>query len=143
MNTETDFTIAPRLAADSLLLQRGPLSELRLVNDCRWPWLMLVPRVPGACELHDLSPDEIAALFAQVRTVSAALQSATACASINVAALGNVVAQLHVHVVARSPADPNWPGPVWGYGTPVPYPDAVPQDFATRVVQALAATERD
>ena len=110
----------PRLDADTLPVCRTAAAHVRLVDDARWPWLMLVPARAEATEIHHLAPDERASLIEEVSLASAALERATGCASVNVAALGNVVARLHVHVVARRPGDPNWPGPVWGFGERVP-----------------------
>jgi len=141
-NESTPFSLAPRLATDTLFLQRDALIELRLVDDRRWPWLMLVPCVADARELHDLSPRTGAELFKRVRAVSAALQEATACTSINVAALGNVEPQLHLHVVARRPGDPNWPAPIWGFGTAQRRDDDALPAFARRVATALADLDR-
>ena len=111
-----------------------------LADDSRWPWLILVPRDRTAHELHELDPD---ARYAFLRVVSAtgeALQRTSGCRSVNVAMLGNVVAQLHCHVVARSPNDPNWPRPVWGFGTAVPYPDGFEPEFAVAVREKLSAS---
>jgi diadenosine tetraphosphate (Ap4A) HIT family hydrolase len=91
------------------------------MNDRRWPWLMLVPQRPGACEVHDMTPLDQTMLAFETNMVAQALKRVTHCHKINVAALGNVVPQLHVHVVARNEGDPGWPGPVWGHGSREPY----------------------
>jgi diadenosine tetraphosphate (Ap4A) HIT family hydrolase len=117
------FTLDPRLEADSLPLGRLSLCEVRLMNDSRWPWLVLVPLRGGAVELHDLPPPDAAAAFEDSLRAGAALKSATGALKINTAAIGNIVRQLHIHVVARNEGDPNWPAPVWGFGTRVPYAD--------------------
>jgi len=112
----TGFELDGRLAADTMKvadLQSGPLLAM---NDSRWPWLILVPAVPGAAELHDLDADTARLAHAETDRVAAALKKLTGCEKINTGALGNIVRQLHIHVVARSAGDPNWPGPVWGYG---------------------------
>jgi diadenosine tetraphosphate (Ap4A) HIT family hydrolase len=102
------------------------LCELRLMNDRRWPWLILVPQRPGAEEVHELTPLDQAMLTFESNMVAQALKSVTGCTKINTAALGNIVRQLHVHVIARSEGDPGWPGPVWGYGMREPYrPDDI------------------
>ena len=117
---DTDRTGERRLDTDTLPIARTPTCHVRLVDDARWPWVMLVPVRTDVTELHHLTDDERAALMREVSAASEALQAVTGCASVNVAALGNVVRRLHVHVVARDPGDPNWPGPVWGFGERVP-----------------------
>ena len=97
------------------------LCELRVMNDRRWPWLVLVPQRPGIEEIHDLTPLDQAMLTFETNMVAQALKKVTGCTKINSAALGNIVRQLHVHVVARSEGDPGWPGPVWGHGMREPY----------------------
>ena len=116
MSGSDGFSLDPRLAADSHLLCDGPLSQLRLVDDGRYDWLALVPRVPGAVEWFDLEPGQQQLLLDELRAVAAALRENVACEKINIGALGNIVRQLHVHVVARSVGDAAWPGPVWGSG---------------------------
>ena len=128
----------PRLEADTRPVATLDLCALRLMDDARWPWLMLVPRRRGVEEVHQLSRADRAALIDEQSRVAAALQRLTGCRSINVAALGNMVPQLHVHVVAREPGDPGWPGPVWGHGTREPYPDAAARTLIERVRGALA-----
>jgi len=141
MTDPTPFTLADRLAADTSPLHHDPVADLLLLDDSRWPWLVLVPRVPGARELHDLSPATCARVFERVRLLGQVLQHETGCTSINVGALGNIVTQLHIHVVARHPGDPAWPGPVWGVGTPVRRAPGERPAFTARVVQALAAID--
>jgi diadenosine tetraphosphate (Ap4A) HIT family hydrolase len=115
------FELDPRLAADTVPVADWPLSRLLLMNDARFPWLVLVPRRAGLCELHDLSAEDRTVLFAEVLKAGAGLKAATGAAKINTGALGNLVPQLHIHVVARNPGDAAWPGPVWGQGTARPY----------------------
>ncbi|MBU6374135.1 MAG: HIT family protein [Alphaproteobacteria bacterium] len=98
-----------------------PLSAVLLRDDTRWPWLILVPRRPGLTALHDLAPEDAHALMREIRAASRALAAEPGVARVNVGALGNVVAQLHVHVVGRWPGDPAWPGPVWGVEGRIPY----------------------
>ena len=115
------FSADPRLLADSVLVADGPLSQLRLMDDARFPWLVLVPRVAGAEEWIDLAGPAQRQLLAEVNLAGRLLRSLGAVHKLNVGALGNVVRQLHVHVVARSEDDAAWPGPVWGSGARVPY----------------------
>src|SRR5688572_25578423 len=116
-----EFEIDGRLTFASELLTDLPLCQARLQADARWPWIVLIPRRPGLRELEQLDAadraqllEEIAAAGAAVRAVGAALD--VAVEKLNVGALGNVVEQLHVHVVGRRREDPAWPGPVWGFG---------------------------
>jgi diadenosine tetraphosphate (Ap4A) HIT family hydrolase len=121
MNRPEGFALDPRLAADTLAVAAHELSDVRLMNDARFPWLILVPRRPGAAEIIDLADGDRALLTEEIARASRALQATTRCDKLNVGALGNVVRQLHVHVVARFAGDAAWPGPVWGSGKPVPY----------------------
>lgn len=114
MSSGSGFALDPRLAADSHFIVDGPLSQLRLVDDGRYDWLALVPRLPDAVEWFDLDAGQQQLLFEEVRAVAAALRTGARCEKLNIGALGNIVRQLHVHVIARNPLDPAWPGPVWG-----------------------------
>jgi len=118
------FILHERLAADSVALGEGRLSLVRLMNDRRYAWLLLVPRRANLREIYELAAAERALLIEEIAAAGRALQGATGAAKINVGALGNLVPQLHVHVVARAPGDPAWPGPVWGHGRPEPYDEA-------------------
>ncbi len=97
------------------------LCELRLHRDARWPWVLLIPQRPGIAEIHDLTPLDQAMLTFETNMVSKSLKTVTGCEKINIGALGNVVPQLHIHVVARASGDANWPDPVWGLDGLVPY----------------------
>ena len=110
------FVLDERLAADSVFIADGPLSQLRLMDDVRFPWLVLVPRVAGAVEWFDLAPADQSLLWNEVRRASALLRGDPRCEKLNLGALGNIVRQLHVHLVARHAGDAAWPGPVWGSG---------------------------
>jgi diadenosine tetraphosphate (Ap4A) HIT family hydrolase len=111
----------PRLAADTIALAEWSLSRVRLMNDQRYGWIVLVPRAPGAREIHDLSPTQRAQLIEEIARASEALDKALKPNKINVGMLGNIVPQLHIHIIARREGDPAWPGPVWGHSDPVPY----------------------
>lgn len=108
------FELDPRLAGDSVAL--GDLGEIhvRAMANAPWPWLVLIPRHPEAVELYDLPEALAAELQAVTLRLARSLKQAFAADKINIAALGNVVSQLHVHIVARSVGDPGWPAPVWG-----------------------------
>lgn len=116
-----EFPLDERLVADTVPVAAFELSELRLMNDARFPWLILVPRRPGVTELIDLEPGDQTRLIGEIAATSRALREATSCDKLNIGALGNVVRQLHIHVVARFVGDPAWPGPVWGAGQTVAY----------------------
>jgi diadenosine tetraphosphate (Ap4A) HIT family hydrolase len=115
------FELDARLGEVSEQLMRLELSELRLVNDRRWPWLLLVPQRKGAEEIHDMAAIDQMMLAFETSLVAKALKAVTGCEKINSAALGNMTRQLHVHVVARSEQDCAWPGPIWGHGASEPY----------------------
>jgi diadenosine tetraphosphate (Ap4A) HIT family hydrolase len=110
------FELDRRLEADSEPLMWLGLCELRVMDDRRWPWLILVPQRPGMVEVHDMTPLDQTMLIFESNMVAQALKKITRCTKINTAALGNIVRQLHIHVVARNEGDPGWPGPVWGHG---------------------------
>lgn len=116
-----DFHLNPSLAADSVPVASLDLCEVRLMSDANYPWLILVPRIPGAIEIVDLEPDRRHALIDEVARAGDVLRDITSAEKLNVAALGNQVAQLHVHVIGRFRDDPAWPGPVWGAAPRKPY----------------------
>jgi diadenosine tetraphosphate (Ap4A) HIT family hydrolase len=118
------FSLDPRLAADSVLVADGPLSQLRLVDDTRFAWLVLVPRLPGAVEWLDLDGAAQRLLLAEINLAGQLLRALGPVHKLNIGALGNVVRQLHVHVVARQEGDAAWPGPVWGSGPALRHPEA-------------------
>lgn len=117
----TDFALDPRLAADTRPITSLPLCDVLLMNDARYPWLVLVPRRRGLVEIADLDTDAQATLWQEVDRASAALRALVPCDKLNLGALGNIVRQLHVHLVARREGDAAWPGPVWGNGKAEPY----------------------
>ncbi|KAB7773690.1 MULTISPECIES: HIT family protein [Xanthomonas] len=111
-----DFVLDPRLQADSAFVADGPLSQVRLMDDARFPWLLLVPRVAEASEWIDLDGGQQRLLLAEINQLSQLLRQQPGVHKLNIGALGNVVRQLHVHVLGRHPGDAAWPGPVWGSG---------------------------
>ena len=119
--SERDFALHPRLAADTTQVCDLDLSRVLLMDDAVWPWLILVPRRVGLRELIDLPRAERHLLDDEIALASQALVSLYRPDKLNVAALGNVVEQLHVHVIARHIGDPAWPAPVWGRQPPTPY----------------------
>ncbi|MCW2273263.1 HIT domain-containing protein [Rhodoblastus acidophilus] len=129
------FALDPRLEADTVPLGDMALCRVLLMNDSRFPWLILVPRRAGLVEITDLTPSERRALFEEAALAADRLKLLTGAKKINIGALGNVVRQLHVHVVGRSETDAAWPGPVWGAGVAEPYDD--PQPLLDRLRRAL------
>ena len=123
---EAGYHLHPQLAADSHPVAAFALCELRLMDDANYPWLVLVPRLAGASEIIDLSPAQRAALSTEIDRAGRLLRDVFRPHKLNVAALGNLVPQLHVHVIARFQDDPAWPAPVWGRIAARPYtPEAL------------------
>ena len=115
------FTLHPRLAADTSFIADWPLCRVLLMEDARYFWLVLVPRLDGMTEITELSAQHRALLMEETARAGALIKGD---AKLNIGALGNLVPQLHLHVVARHPGDPAWPGPVWGHSPAVAYDDA-------------------
>ncbi|MBB99015.1 MAG: diadenosine tetraphosphate hydrolase [Rhodobacteraceae bacterium] len=134
----SDFTLDDRLAGDSLAVLDLDLCTVRLMNDARYPWLLLVPMRADVTELVDLGADDRLRLIEEIAGASKALKAVSGCDKLNVGALGNMVPQLHVHIVARFVGDAAWPGPVWGAGAAEPYPDGAGRELAERLSQAVA-----
>ncbi|SRR5579883_1791686 len=132
------FVLDERLAADTIALGDARLSRLLLMNDRRFPWLILVPRRANAVELFDLASEERALLVEEIAQVSKKLSQRVGVEKINVAALGNMVRQLHVHVIGRAKHDAAWPGPVWGAGARQPYEAADAQRLSDELAEAMA-----
>lgn len=114
-----EFALDPRLATDTHPITQWPLCDVLLMDDARYPWLILVPRVPGARELIDLDESTRTQMRKETDAAAECLRSATTPDKLNIAALGNVVEQLHVHVIARFRDDDAWPKPVWGFHPPI------------------------
>ena len=131
------FELDERLKNDSALLTNIGLCQLRLMNDSRWPWLILVPQRPDVSELFELKPLDQAMLTFETNLVAEALKKAKQPVKINVAAIGNIVRQLHVHIIARYENDANWPGPVWGFGQRQPYGEQEKTTFAKLILDSL------
>lgn len=122
------FQFDLRLQADTAFIGRLPLCHVLLMNDSRYPWLILVPSRADVKEYYHLSEDDRVQLMKESTWVAEKLADRFSAKSMNVAALGNVVAQLHVHHVVRFIDDPAWPGPVWGHSAAIPYtPEALEQ----------------
>jgi len=133
------FVLHPRLAADTAFVADLGLSRVLLMDDARYPWAILVPRRADMTELFDLDAQDRAALTEEVAHAARMLKAMSGARKINIGALGNLVPQLHVHVVARNEGDAAWPGPVWGHGTVVRYGPARRDTF----VEELRARLQD
>ena len=123
------YRLDAQLEADSLPILSLPLCKLRLMNNSHFPWFLLVPQVSNASEIIDLAPAQRQQLMNEISQLSEALQKIYQPAKLNVASLGNMVAQLHVHVIARFVDDAAWPKPVWGTAS-TPY---VPDQAAAQI----------
>ena len=130
------FMLDERLAADTHLIGDFELSRVLLMDDARFSWLILVPRRAGLRELIELSRDEQHALLDEINRCAHVLHALDKPDKLNVAALGNVVSQLHVHVIARYRTDAAWPRPVWGVGERMPY---APAELERRIAGLRAA----
>ncbi|VAX09093.1 Histidine triad family protein [hydrothermal vent metagenome] len=118
----SDFTLDPRLAKDCLVLGKLNFSQLLLMNNSLVPWFILVPNT-SEVEIIDLSKSEQADLQEEINRLSAFVRNNFVVSKLNIAAIGNVVSQLHIHVVGRDPADYCWPNVVWGRDECRPYSD--------------------
>ena len=130
---EAGFVLDARLARDTAFVADWKLCRVLLMNDARFPWLILVPRRAQRSELDELTFADQELLLEETTRAMAALRSLGACDKLNVGALGNVVRQLHLHVVARRKDDAAWPGPVWGSGKTVAYTPAAREALVTRL----------
>ncbi|BCW88894.1 hypothetical protein sos41_20440 [Alphaproteobacteria bacterium SO-S41] len=135
------FKLDPTLQRDTVFVCALPRCDVLLMDDARFPWLILVPRLPGIVEPFDLEPADLAAVMREAALVGRTLKSLTQCTKINLGALGNIVRQFHVHIVARTEADPAWPGPVWGFGERVPYVSRFREGMRRKVAEALGAPD--
>jgi len=133
------FVLHQQLAADTVSIADWPLSSLLLMrSERRWPWLILVPRRPAKREIADLDAADRVLLIEEIADATRLLQALYAPDKVNVAAIGNMVAQLHVHVVARTRDDPVWPKPIWGQLPAEPYEAAALEARLAQLRHALA-----
>jgi diadenosine tetraphosphate (Ap4A) HIT family hydrolase len=119
--TRPEFILDARLQADTAPVISLDMCDVLLMNDARFPWLIVVPRETGLVEISDLGEHAQQRLWHEVNRAAAALRQVAPCDKLNIGALGNIVRQLHIHVVARREGDAAWPGPVWGHGRAEPY----------------------
>ncbi len=134
---EASWFLHPQLAADTVSIGDLPLSRVLVMKDANYPWLILVPRRAGTAEIIDLNEADRAQLMDEMARASAALKKVTACDKLNIAMLGNIVPQLHVHIVARRKDDDAWPAPVWGK-PPRAYGDAQLKQFLAAISGKLS-----
>ena len=132
------FELDPRIERDSILVADLELCQLRIQDDQRYPWLVLVPRLEGAKEVHELNEEDAIQLLKESNAVASALKIVTQCKKVNVANLGNVVEQLHWHIVARFENDETWPGPIWGVGKVRPWVQKKRLTFVESLLKELA-----
>lgn len=128
-----DWSLHPQLDKDTAAVGDLPLCRLLLIRDANYPWLVLVPRRADLTEIIDLDEGAQTQLMTEIARVSRALREITRCDKLNVAALGNAVPQLHIHIIARHRTDPAWPRPIWGAVPALPYD---PQDMQ-KLIDAL------
>ena len=138
--TDTTWTLHPQLALDTVAVGDMPLARVRLVKDANYPWLVLVPRRAGASELTDLDETEQVQLLGEISAAAAALKATVPCDKLNIATLGNMVPQLHVHVIARTQSDAAWPKPVWGTVPPRAYEAADLETLLAKLRARLGVT---
>jgi diadenosine tetraphosphate (Ap4A) HIT family hydrolase len=137
MANQPPWSLHPQLAADTHNVGDLLLSRVLIIKDANYPWVILVPRRAGVSEILDLAPAQQAELMGEIAGAGVALKEITACDKLNIAALGNVVPQLHIHIIARSKSDPAWPHPVWGRLKPSPYDGRTLRRFADLLGLAL------
>lgn len=135
--SETEFSLHPQLAQDTLFVTDLRLCRVLLMNEARYPWFILVPRRAGIREIHELSPADRKQLWQESHEVSQALMQMFQPDKLNIASLGNMVPQLHVHHIARLQADAAWPAPVWGKFPPMPYEPEVASQRLEAIQRAL------
>jgi diadenosine tetraphosphate (Ap4A) HIT family hydrolase len=133
---EAGWSLHPQLQRDTEVVGDLALSRVLVMNDADYPWLILVPRRLCVSEIIELGGED-AQLMIEISRASRVLKSATGCDKLNVAAIGNVVPQLHVHIVARRRSDPLWPKPVWGAALPRPYEKAALARFVNVIREQL------
>ncbi len=132
------FEVDKRLVQDAIILGDFSLSRVLLMNDSRYPWLVLVPRIADASEVFELRAEQQQQLWQETNAVARVLKVVFQADKINIATLGNVVKQLHMHIVVRMQNDSTWPAPVWGKGTAVPYTAEQLAQIQARLQDVLA-----
>jgi diadenosine tetraphosphate (Ap4A) HIT family hydrolase len=115
------MNLHPKLEADSVFIKDLELCQVRLINNAKFPWILLVPRVENMVEIIDLDASQQVQLMQEIITTSSVLKELFAPDKLNIGALGNIVPQLHIHVIARYKTDEAWPNPVWNSGVRAEY----------------------
>ena len=131
------FSLHPQLEKDCFFIEDWPVCRLVLMDDGRFPWFILVPRITGARELVDLPEAEQMRVLNEINWLSKAIQKTLKPHKLNIAALGNMVPQLHIHVIARFEEDDAWPKPVWGEGRAIPYSKEKKAELIQQIKQAF------
>lgn len=137
------FNLDPRLADDCHFIIKWPLSQVLLMDDQRYPWLILVPTQANVCEPFELSTSDQMVLCQEASALGAFMKTHFKADKMNIGALGNVVSQLHVHVIARHHTDATFPGPVWGVGEARRYPQAEREALVASLREALSRIAPD
>jgi diadenosine tetraphosphate (Ap4A) HIT family hydrolase len=132
------WTLHPQLERDTIAVGELPLARALVMNDANYPWLILVPRHAGAVEIIDLDDEQQAQLMTEIALLARVLKDVTGCDKLSVAAIGNVVPQLHVHIVARRQSDASWPRPVWGASPARPYDKTELERFIAALRQEIS-----
>lgn len=132
------FRLDPRLENDTYLIGEFKLSRVLLLNDARYPWIILVPKITGITEIFQLKDVDQQQLMLESNFVAKQLNELVQADKMNVAALGNVVSQLHIHHVARYQHDETWPAPVWGKGQSISYDDDEKEAVLAQTKQVLS-----
>jgi diadenosine tetraphosphate (Ap4A) HIT family hydrolase len=136
-NAKSEWRLDPQIARDTAAVGDLTLCSVRAMDDATYPWLVLVPRQTGATEITDLDQSDRTQLMAEISAAATALKKVTGCDKLNVGAIGNLVPQLHIHIVARRRDDPAWPKPVWGVAPPVAYEPQTLDVFVDAVRAAI------
>ena len=141
-HASTSFVLDPRLKRDCIHIDDLPLCRVMLMDDAQYPWLVLVPRIANISEIHQLNTNEQRQLICESSALSEAMARRIEPDKMNVANLGNIVSQLHLHLVARFKTDPAWPGPVWGHAQSIPYTQMQAEN-RRQLVQELISEAKD
>ena len=132
------FQLDAVLERDTFEVRKLALSHVLVMNDARYPWIILVPARADLTEIHDLDPQDQQVLMAEMMQISTALEGLYKPEKINIGALGNIVSQLHIHIIARFEDDPAWPGPVWGHSAAEPYAPGALEKVRAKLLGAVA-----
>jgi diadenosine tetraphosphate (Ap4A) HIT family hydrolase len=135
--SKAGWSLHSQLEHDTTQVGELPLSRILSINDADYPWLILVPRRAGVTEIVDLGAEDAVQLTAEITQASRVLKHVTHCDKLNIAAIGNIVPQLHIHVVARRKNDPLWPKPIWGVAPPRGGDTAAFAHFVTEIRSGL------